>query len=55
MIMNLFQLSFKVGFNRKASVFEFRELELGYFKFTKDGDDVLLILFITEKRESSLH
>lgn len=55
MIMNLFQLSFNVGFNRKASVFKVRELELGYCKFTKDGDDVLLILFITEKRESSLH
>lgn len=49
MIRNLFlKLSSKVGFNRKASVFELREWELSYCNFISDGDDALLIQFIME-------
>lgn len=49
MIRNLFlKLSSKVGFNRKASVFELREWELSYCNFISDGDYALLIQFIME-------
>lgn len=49
MIRNLFlKLSSKVGFNRKAPVFELREWELSYCNFISDGDYALLIQFIME-------